>query len=323
MPAYYYLFLSGLALIANMESIECNFPKVSASYSKPLVINTWAFTNATQRAWDILTKNNGSALDAVEGGCTVCEQEQCDGTVGFGGSPDENGETTLDAMIMDGETHDVGAVGALRRIKPAISVARHVLENTHHTLLVGDQATEFAKMMGFNEETLSTSASKAIWKKWKEAKCQPNFWKNVSPNPKTNCGPYQPMKKNYVSKYVENPNEFGRYNHDTIGMIAIDKNGRIAGGTSTNGARHKIPGRVGDSPIAGAGAYVDKDLGGAAATGDGDVMMRFLPTYNAVQLLGTGMSPSEAAVAALKPIVRYYPSFSGAVIVVSKDGKYG
>lgn len=186
----------------------------------------------------------GSALDAVEQGCSTCETLQCDGTVGFGGSPDENGETTLDAMIMDGETHAVGAVGCLRRVKNAIGVARKVLEHTGHTLLVGELATDFAIKMGFPEENLSTEFSQKMHNDWKGEKCQPNFWRNVRPDPTTSCGPYGPTSlptSNSGSGARPNSN-IDRFNHDTISMVAIDSEGRIASGTSSNGARHKIPG---------------------------------------------------------------------------------
>ncbi|XP_045621427.1 N(4)-(Beta-N-acetylglucosaminyl)-L-asparaginase [Procambarus clarkii] len=300
-------------------------PYLATPYS-PIVINTWNFTYATEEAWYIVNNNNGSALDAVESGCTVCEELQCDGSVGFGGSPDENGETTLDAMIMDGTTHDVGAVAALRRVKSAISVARKVMEHTTHTMLVGDQATEFALMMGFKEETLTTNSSTEIYEKWKEESCQPNFWKNVLPDPNTYCGPYHPEDTKYKRfkwSIAKEGTNFNVKNHDTIGMIAIDKNGHIAGGTSTNGATHKIPGRVGDSPIPGSGAYVDKHVGGAAATGDGDVMMRFMPALLTVEWMRSGLSPQSASELALRKIASYYSEFMGAVIAVSMTGEYG
>lgn len=184
-------------------------------------------------------------------GCSVCEREQCDGTVGYGGSPDENGETTLDAMIMDGKTMNMGAVAALRNVKDAIEVAKHILLYTRHSMLVGSQATDFAEQQGFKRETLTTNSSKDIWKTWKENHCQPNFWTNVTPDPKTTCGPYEPKQEDIVIQKAQTHREYsvigyGRYNHDTIGMIVIDRTGNIATGTSTNGARHKIPGRVGD-----------------------------------------------------------------------------
>merc|ERR1719187_2467930 len=132
-----------------------------------IIINTWNFTEANARGWQVLS-DGGSALDAVEEGCTVCEELQCDGTVGYGGSPDEEGETTLDAMIMDGNTLDVGAVGCLRRVKSAIQVARKVLEETKHTLLVGELATQFATSFGFEEESLATNHSVEMWENWKK-----------------------------------------------------------------------------------------------------------------------------------------------------------
>ncbi|OXU18269.1 hypothetical protein TSAR_014327 [Trichomalopsis sarcophagae] len=286
----------------------------------PLVVTTWDYQNATQIAWNTIYNNKGSAIDAIEDGCNFCEETQCRGTVGFGGSPDENGETTLDAMLMDGTTMDVGGIGGLRNVKNAISVARHVLENTAHSLIVGNLATEFAIKMGFSNVSLQTAKSRSMWKKWQENHCQPNFWKNVVPNPTTTCGPYQPKKKTkYPQKFMHSNED----NHDTIGMIAIDTKGHIAAGTSTNGARNKIPGRVGDSPIAGAGAYADEEVGAAAATGDGDIMMRFLPSFLAVELMRQGSSPTSAAEAAIKRIVKHYPNFSGAVIALNKEGQFG
>lgn len=228
-------------------------------------------------------------------------------------------------MIMDGMTMNVGAVAALRRVKSAISVARHVLEDTQHSLLVGDQATAFAVSMGFKEETLETDVSQKIWEQWKENSCQPNFWVNVQPDPTKFCGPYKP-DTNIARKQANNPKQrsiFSDKNHDTIGMVAIDSEGRIAAGTSTNGAKFKIPGRVGDSPIPGAGAYADGTVGAAAATGDGDVMMRFLPSYLAVEEMRRGSSPSYAGEVAIKRIVSYYPEFVGAIVVLKNDGEYG
>lgn len=221
-------------------------------------------------------------------------------------------------------THDVGAVGALRQVKHAISVARHVLENTDHTLLVGSQATEFAIQMGFTRENLTTRNSAEMHESWLEDECQPNFWKDVSPNPKSFCGPYKPSEDDAgSSKKSRSVHTFDRYNHDTIGMLAIDAEGHIAGGTSTNGARNKIPGRVGDSPIPGSGCYVDRKVGGAAATGDGDVMMRLLPALVTVERMRGGLSPREAAVQALERVVEYYPKFEGAIVAASIDGAYG
>ncbi|XP_055532821.1 N(4)-(Beta-N-acetylglucosaminyl)-L-asparaginase [Wyeomyia smithii] len=302
-----------------------------SSQRLPLVINTWAFTNATLRAHQSLTVGEFTAIDALVEGCSVCEREQCDGTVGYGGSPDEHGETTLDAMIMDGTTMNIGAVAALRNVKHAIAVARHVLENTKHTLLVGDQATEFAVMMGFQKESLQTEHSKSMWQDWKNNHCQPNFWMNVIPSPSMSCGPYEPISVNSISQHffavqsneAEELQQFDRYNHDTIGMIVINSESHVVAGTSTNGARNKIPGRVGDSPIPGAGAYADSSVGAAAATGDGDVMMRFMPSLLAVEGMRQGLTPAEAGEAALARISQHYPNFMGGIVVANQKGEYG
>lgn len=311
----------------------------------PLVINTWSFTNATGEAYSVLS-GGGSALSAVEAGCSTCEVQRCDGTVGWGGSPDEDGETTLDAMIMDGSTHDVGAVGALRGIKSAISVARHVMDYTRHTLLVGSQATQFALEMGFQLENLTSPESVKIYEDWRTDDCQPNFWENVVPSPESACGPYSPANLRTTDEMSSPPDQQDLEiqdrgpissntesssqstfktiaDHDTIGMVAIDVDGRISCGTSSNGAKHKIPGRVGDAPIAGSGCYVDRDVGGAAATGDGDIMMRFLPTLVAVEAIKLGLNPTEAATVALLKIVEFYPEFEGGIVAASIGGDYG
>lgn len=245
----------------------------------PFVINTWggAFTAATEAAFAVLAgesgsgSGSGSALDAAEAGCATCEARQCDGTVGYGGSPDEACETTLDALIMDGATLDAGAVAGLRRVRDAVAVARRVLHHTRHTLLAGDLATAFALQNGFVEGDLATPASAAACAAWRAADCQPNYRRHVTPDPAGSCGPYAPLLAK--GKGEEQPASAPRQaSHDTIAMVAIDAAGAMAAATSTNGAAHKVPGRVGDGPIVGSGAYVDGEVGGCGATGDGDIM---------------------------------------------------
>ncbi|XP_014679456.1 PREDICTED: N(4)-(Beta-N-acetylglucosaminyl)-L-asparaginase-like [Priapulus caudatus] len=311
-----------LYVLCLLSAVILSMDTSSEKLAKPFVINTWPFTNATVAAWRALQV--GTAVDAVVSGCSQCEREQCDGTVGFGGSPDERGETTLDAMLIDGATHAVGAVAGLRRVKDAIAVARAVMDHTKHTLLIGDLASEFAVEMGFREESLSTPASMKKWKDWISNNCQPNFRRNVSPDPDSHCGPYKPIKQSsqMVKQSVSRP-RFSEANHDTIGMIAMDTDNNMAAGTSTNGATHKVPGRVGDSPAVGAGAYVDNDVGGAAATGDGDIMMRFLPSYQAVESMRQGMTPADAVAEALRRITRVHPQFEGAVVAANANGEHG
>lgn len=287
--------------------------------SLPLVINTWPFKDATEAAWRAL-QSGGSVLDAVEKGCARCEADQCDGSVGYGGSPDENGETTLDAMIMNGDTMEVGAVADLRRIKNAIGVARAVMEHTTHTMLVGESASVFAENMGFTAEDLTTNKSRNIFLEWLKGNCQPNYRQNVFPDPSKQCGPYKPEATVEDKQMRRHANV---HSHDTIGMIAMDQAGHVAAGTSTNGMTHKVPGRVGDSPIVGAGAYADSSVGGAAATGDGDVMMRFLPSYLAVEQMRAGADPSTACKTAISRIKRHYADFFGAIICANTTGHYG
>ncbi|XP_052873478.1 putative N(4)-(beta-N-acetylglucosaminyl)-L-asparaginase GD10667 [Anopheles cruzii] len=151
---------------------------------------------------------------------------------------------------------------------------------------------------------------------------------NVLPSPSMSCGPYEPVSANDVNHKSPPATDrtkftFGRYNHDTISMIVIDPSGHVVAGTSTNGARHKIPGRVGDSPIPGAGAYADSEVGAAVATGDGDVMMRFLPALLAVEGMRNGLGPEEAGQRAIARIAKYYPAFMGGIVVATKDGHHG
>ncbi|XP_074761884.1 N(4)-(beta-N-acetylglucosaminyl)-L-asparaginase isoform X1 [Athene noctua] len=277
----------------------------------PLAINTWAFRKAAETAWRVL-QLGGSELDAVERGCGQCEIDQCDGSVGYGGSPDESGETTLDAMIMDGNTMDVGAVADLRHIKNAIGVARKVMEYTKHTLLVGESASLFAVRMGLPYEDLTTQKSLSLYSQWLNQSCQPNYWKNVVPDSSKSCGPYKRPEK-VTCKEEQTISQRSVHNHDTIGMVVIGESGTVASGTSTNG----------DSPIAGAGSYADSTAGGAAATGDGDVMMRFLPSYQAVEYMRMGTDPTVACQKVISRIQKYSPKFFGAVICANTTGSYG
>ena len=310
----------GNVLLFGFSILCCYVEGNSQNMDYPLVINTWPWPNATMTSWKVL-EANGTMLDALVQGLAVVEADRSVTSVGWGGSPSENGETALDAMVMDGVTHNTGSVGSMKRVKNAAAVARFVMERTEHTLLVGEDATSFAKQMGFKEEDLHSEESIAQWEKWKKNNCQPNFWKNVYPDPKKHCGPYEPT--DFPESSAKSIVEFDENNHDTVGMVILDGKQNFVVGTSTNGATFKITGRVGDSPIAGAGAYVDNDFGGAAATGDGDVMMRFLPTYQTVENMRHGMEPSAAAEAALRRIVKYHKKFEGAIVAVNKKGEYG
>lgn len=245
-----------------------------------VVINTWPFVDATRAAFAALTASPSppaAHLDAVTAGCARCETDQCDFTVGFGGSPDSSGETTLDAMILDGSRMDMGAVAQLRRVKPAIRVARAVLHHSAHSVLAGDGALAFAKMMGFTETPLDTPHSRALHAQWLRDRCQPNYFRNVAPPQNESCPPFQPVAVDYGDAHWRHQQQEddvraqrlinARANHDTIGMVALSAGGDMAGaaqlltnllewtcsqltpsyavcaaGTSSNGANHKIAG---------------------------------------------------------------------------------
>jgi N4-(beta-N-acetylglucosaminyl)-L-asparaginase len=259
-----------------------------AATGGPAVISTWDFGRpANQAAWTILAAS-GSALDAVERGVNQAELDATNPSVGFGGLPDEEGEVTQDAMIFWGPPHAVGAVGCIKRIKRPISVARQVMERTSHTLLVGDDATRFARAVGFVEEPLLTEAARRAWEAWKADPGRPRSW-----------------------------------NHDTLGMVALDAQGDLCAGTSTSGKAFKIKGRVGDVPIPGAGAYVDNNVGGVAATGDGDVMMRFALAFAAVELMRAGAPPDEACARSLARVEAKHYRVQACLVALRKDGAFG
>ncbi|CEO96097.1 unnamed protein product (mitochondrion) [Plasmodiophora brassicae] len=307
-----YVLAIGLALASSIGASEATVD---------LVVNTWAFTAATDAAWRVMMKDGARAVDVVEAGCATCEEEQCGGTVGWGGSPDENGETTLDAMIMDGTTMNAGSVAALRQVGNAVAVARAIMEGTEHTTLCGSQATDFASTaLGMTPRDISSARSRAAHDEWKANNCQPNFWAKsgqIRPDSTLHCGPYKFGRSNGHAT-----REPVTTSHDTISMVAIAK-GNVASATSTNGATFKISGRVGDGPIIGSGSYADTRVGGCGSTGDGDIMMRFLPCYQAVENMRLGMSPTEAARDAINRIADVFPHFNGAVIAVNVDGMHG
>jgi isoaspartyl peptidase/L-asparaginase-like protein (Ntn-hydrolase superfamily) len=266
---------------------------------KPIIISTWNHgLPANEAAWEILSKG-GHSLDAVEAGVRVPEGDPNVITVGYGGIPDADGKVTLDACIMD-EKGRAGSVTFLRQIKHPISVARLVMEKTKHVMLSGKGALKFALANGFEKEKLLTPKRKADWKQWKKS------------------------QKEFASKInVENQLE---ENHDTIGMIALDSEGRLSGACTTSGMGYKMHGRVGDSPIIGAGLFVDGNIGAATATGSGELVMKTIGTFLVVELMRNGMSPSEACEEAVLRITKKIPDFKQhqiGYIALNKNGEYG
>lgn len=264
----------------------------SQSASLPLVIATWNVPLATAGAWKVLD-GGGHALDAIEQGCRVEEANAEGQSVGIGGLPDRDGNVTLDACIMN-EKGDYGAVVYLQNIKHPISVARKVMEDTPHVLMAGDGAEKFAYESGFKGEDLLTEASRKAWEKWKET------------------SQYKPVIN------IEN--------HDTIGMLAIDKNGNLSGGCTTSGLAYKMAGRVGDSPIIGAGLFVDNEIGAATATGLGEEVLKTVGSFLIVELMRQGKSPQEACEIAIDRIIEKNPDhkdFQVGYIALNKKGEIG
>jgi N4-(beta-N-acetylglucosaminyl)-L-asparaginase len=287
---------------------------------KPIVISTWdAGLNANKGAWEVLSKG-GSALDAVEKGVMVTEDEiNC--CVGLGANPDRDGYVTLDASIMDHQ-FNCGSVAFLERIKHPISVARRVMEKTPHVMLVGEGAQQFAIAEGFTLESgnLSESADKA-YKQWlKKSTYQPVI--NVE---------RQSQKKStsQLDDQFKAPARLsnGEWNHDTIGMVALDANGNLSGSCTTSGAGFKLRGRVGDSPIIGAGLYVDNEVGAVVSTGQGEDVIRVAGSSAVVEFMRQGKSPQEACRLVVEKVRRIKKEKAADIqvcfIALNKNGEYG
>ena len=289
---------AGLAFTSFKNTTETAENKVALNtIQKPIVLSTWRFgLEANAAAWEILSKN-GRALDAVEAGVKIPEGDPNERSVGYGGRPDRDGKVTLDACIMD-EFSNIGSVACLEHIKHPISVARAVMEKTPHVMLVGKGALQFALSQGFKKENLLVEDSEKEWKDWLKT------------------SQYKPIAN------IEN--------HDTIGMIALDANGNLSGACTTSGMAFKMHGRVGDSPIIGAGLYVDNEIGAATATGHGEEVIRITGCHLVVELMRQGLSPQKACEEAVMRIVKLTKSrgkelkdIQVGFIALNKKGEYG
>tara|TARA_Y100000748_G_scaffold298987_1_gene295112 strand:+ start:6807 stop:7766 length:960 start_codon:yes stop_codon:yes gene_type:complete len=246
--------------------------EMKVNTNNPIVISTWLHGIPANQASIEVLKKNGSALDAVEAGVRVTEADAENQSVGLGGRPDSEGNVTLDACIMDSDGN-AGAVGFLQNIKHPISVARKVMEETDHVMLAGKGALKFALSKGFKRENLLTEASRRGWLEW---------------------------QKNNRIKDSWGPND----DHDTITSLAQDNDGNLSGACTTSGLAYKLHGRVGDSPIIGAGMYVDNEVGAAGATGVGELVMKTCGSFLVVELMRQGYSAMEACNEAVDRIVQ-------------------
>lgn len=296
-------FLQTSLLGAGALAVPKAFARAAAPSSRAKVVSTWDFgVGANQAAWQKL-QAGGSALDAVETGARWAEGTLCNTTVGRCGYPDRDGVQTLDASIMDGDGR-CGSVAALEDILHPVSVARAVMEKTPHVMLVGEGAQQFAVEQGFEQQSLLTPEARKAWEEWRKT------------------SKYQPQINAERAKLPGN-----KENHDTLGILALDANGRLAGACTTSGMAWKMHGRVGDSPIVGAGLYVDNEVGAATASGVGEEMIRNAASFLVVELMRQGRSPMDACREAIERVVHKRPEASKTLqvcfLAMNRDGEVG
>src|SRR5581483_2810408 len=297
------------SILARDRTAEAGSPQASVPSTGPLVVSTWDFgVPANQAAWEILS-SGGKALDAVEAGARIPEADLKNHSVGRAGYPDRDGHVSLDASIMD-QKGDCGAVAGLEHIAHPISVARRVMEKTPHVLLVGDGALQFAIEQGFKREDLLTPESRKAWRAWlKEHR-------------------YHPVANSEVRTYGRDlGTPGGKANHDTLGMLALGAKGDLSGACTTSGMAWKLRGRVGDSPIIGAGLYVDGEVGAATSTGVGEEVIRNCGSFLVVELMRQGRTPRDACREAVTRIMKrqasHDPDFQVGFLALNRAGEVG
>lgn len=285
--------IAGTGLLMNQTTPQKLFASANKA-SELITVSTWENTlKSTEKAFELLQSGKNS-LDAIESGIMVAENDETNSTVGYGGYPDENGIVTLDACIMDCNGN-AGSVAGVENIRHVISLARCVMQKTDHVMLVGDGAKKFAVENNFKEENLLTEKARLAWEEWKKKK-------------------------------IKNNHRVSKENHDTIGMLAIDKDGKLSGGVSSSGMAWKIHGRVGDSPIIGAALFVDSEVGGAVATGNGEWVMRTCGSFLIVEKMREGYTPEEACKIATERIAKLNKKnedIQVGYVALRKDGTMG
>ena len=285
--------LPALSLASCAQETATETTPKAAKKNLPVIITTWDAGIVANEAALANLKNGGTSLDAVEAGVMPAEADAANQYVGIGGKPDRDGYVTLDACIMDWKGN-AGSVCFVQDIVHPISVARRVMEKTPHVILAGAGARQFAIEEGFETTDLLTEQSKKDWEEWRKT------------------SEYKPV--------------INTENHDTIGMLAIDENGNISGACTTSGMAFKMHGRVGDSPIIGAGLFVDNEVGGAVATGLGEAVLRTLTSFLTVEFMRNGMSPQDACKAALERLASKHENFKDfqvGIIALDKNGNTG
>ncbi len=276
---------AGTIFGSNFQNIALSQQKQVSSF-KPVVIASANGLKTVEVAMEMI-KNGADVLDAVIAGVNIVEDDPMDDSVGYGGLPNEEGVVELDSAVMHGPSFRAGAVAALRNIKNPSKVARLVLERTDHVLIVGEGALKFAKAHGFKEENLLTEESREKWLKWKENLSKEDDWLPPHNIDESDIGEYM---KSYLRHY------------GTIHCSGLDSKGNLSCVTTTSGLAYKIPGRVGDSPIIGAGLYVDNEVGAAGSTGRGEANLLNCSSVMIVEWMRQGKSPEEACLLACKRV---------------------
>ena len=318
----------GTAALGEMPRLGRRGP---AAEGLPLIITSHqneTGQEAMRQAWEILS-GGGSALDAVEKGANVIEVDPDDHSVGYAGLPNEHGVVQLDASIMDGRTYSAGSVASLENIMNPSSVARLVMERTDHVMLVGPGALDFARSFGFEEVELLTPEAREIWLRWRERHSDSDDWgppehlrgRSGEAGAGSDSREVGPMDLD-----LEGPDAF---HYGTTNVLAVDANGDIAGITTTSGLSWKLNGRIGDSPVIGAGLYVDNSVGAAGATGRGEDVIKSCASYYIVMRMREGRSPQEACEDAIEMIVDRYRAVgldfipSEKFVALNKAGEFG
>lgn len=290
------LSIGAIALIEPVKGAQVLASSFEGLAAGPIVLSTWVHgLEANRAAWEILSKG-GKAVDAVEHGVRVTEADLANRSVGIGGRPDRDGHVTLDACIMD-EKSRCGAVAFMEGIAHPISVARAVMETTQHVMLVGEGAEKFAIENGFEQAKMPIPEVKKDWQNWKKE------------------------NKDLFKKPIIN-----HENHDTIGMIAMDANGDLSGACTTSGWAYKMHGRVGDSPIIGAGLFVDNEIGAATSTGLGEAIIRVAGSSMVVELMRHGYTPLDACKEVVNRIIQKHTDLTNlqcGFIAIDKKGNIG
>jgi len=307
---------------------EKMLPVVAPAGRRPVIISSANGLHALSHGMDVLQRG-GDTLDAVIAAVTVVEDDPNDTSVGYGGLPNEEGETELDASVMHGPTRRAGSVASVRRIKNVALLAKTVMEKTNHVMIVGEGARRFAVDQGFVDMNLTTEKSRLAWLAWKASTSR--NWRPGTDSPEWNeqmAGLFDTPEKQAwraeIEQLVAHPPT------GTINCLAVNEKGEISGTTTTSGLAWKIPGRVGDSPIIGAGLFVDGDVGGAGSTGKGEENIKISGGHTIVEMMRKGTAPTDACLEALHRVARNYnndkkrlSTFHIFFYALNKDGVHG